>query len=251
VVTPLEVKDEARAHPPDVSPPVEDIEPAGALDAAFRAARERQDDRYRAVMRGANATAAALDHWEGVRSAEEWEKARERAPEAFASGRFLLERLGAERELDPALMATLLHLRERLRQEYAVQGASEEMLLDMALVAFHDFLRVQSWVGNAALLIEHQLFGQPAPTVRVAGKPGRGGITGLQVEEEITRLTGALLPALDRLTRQLIRCLRAIRDLRGGPLPLSVGQVGQLNVGAVQQNTAEPAARATSAIVAR
>jgi hypothetical protein len=66
-------------------------------------------------------------------------------------------------------------------------------------------------------------------------------VTGSGVEDEIARLMGALLPSLDRLTRQFVRCLKAVRDLRGGTLALSVDWVGQLNVGAVQQNNAAPA----------
>ena len=218
----------------------EDADPASALDAAFRAVREGQDTHYRALLRGAHATAAALDGWEGVRSAEDWERARERAPAAYDSGRFLLERLGAERELDPDSMATLLYLRERLRREYAVDSVAAEMLLDQAVLAFLNLLRVQRWIGDAALLIEHEAFGAAGPTAKLAARYGDGSVTGLKVEEELSRLTGTLLPSLDRLTRMYIRSLRAIGDLRGGSVALTVNRVAQLNVAQAQVNTASP-----------
>ena len=239
-MTPLETDDQSRAQAPDASPPAQDADPTSALDAAFRAAKESQDTHYRALLRGAHATAAALDGWAGVRTAEDWERARERAPEAYDRGRFLLERLGAERELDPTLMAMLLHLRERMRAELAVSGAAEELLVDQALLAYVNSLRVQRWISDAGMLVEHALFGQSGPTAKLAGKHGQGAVAGLQAEDEVNRLTGALLPALDRLTRQFIRCLRAIRDLRGGSVALTVNQVAQLNVAQAQVNTATP-----------
>ena len=49
-----------------------------------------------------------------MRSEEDWMLVCEESREAYESGGFLLERLGADRYLDPKLMATILSLRRRL-----------------------------------------------------------------------------------------------------------------------------------------
>src|SRR5215218_714722 len=49
-------------------------------------------------------------------------------------------------------------------------GAAESMLVDLAVLSYANALRVQGWVGDAALLFEHELFGQPGPTAALAGR---------------------------------------------------------------------------------
>jgi hypothetical protein len=40
------------------------------------------------------------------------------------------------------------------------------MLIDRAVAAYRDFIRIAGWTGNAALMVEHEFFGSigPAPT---------------------------------------------------------------------------------------
>jgi len=58
----------------------------------------------------------------------------------------LLDRLGAERYLDPTLMATILSLRQRFIAEWGITTAAETMLVDQALVSYYHTLRVQGWI---------------------------------------------------------------------------------------------------------
>jgi 6-phosphogluconate dehydrogenase len=74
---------------------------------------------------------------------------------------FLLERLGADRYLDPTLMATILGLRQRLIAESAITTAAETML---AVLSYYETLQVQGWIADLAVRIEHDFFGDDAFT---------------------------------------------------------------------------------------
>ena len=85
------------------------------------------------------------------------------------------------------------------------------------------------------------------PTARLERKHGRTHVTGLQAEEWVARLTQQLMPMLDRVNRQLLRNLRALRELKGATLALRVENYGQMNVGQTQTNQAgDPAQRRAS-----
>ena len=106
--------------------------------------------------------------------------------EAYESGGFLLERLGAQRYLDPKLMATLLSLRQRLLDEWAITSAAETMLVDLALLSYYDALRVQGWTGDLAVRIEHEFFGDDAFTKMA--REGHRRTERFAVEDRVRRL---------------------------------------------------------------
>jgi hypothetical protein len=84
-----------------------------------------------------------------------------------------MAQLGAERLMDPVLLATLWQLRQRLLHDLGASAAAEEMLVDMAVLSYATALRVNALVGNAVLTTEHQLFGDEAgPHVRFRKKHG-------------------------------------------------------------------------------
>jgi hypothetical protein len=88
------------------------------LEREFKAARQADRQRSKQLRWDARAVMRAMQGWREVRSMEEWQAACEDARERYQSGRFLLERLGAERFLDPQLMAKLWQLRQGLMEEY-------------------------------------------------------------------------------------------------------------------------------------
>jgi len=47
------------------------------------------------------------------------------------------------------------------------------MLVDMAVLAYYNVLRVQGWVGNMALHVEHEFFGQASPAAKFGQQYGR------------------------------------------------------------------------------
>ena len=102
-----------------------EMEAAGMTEAAINAeylarvqdAREEDARRYEQRRREAQAVARAMEGWPAVKGtgkgtgAEAWADTCAEARERYRTGRFLIERLGAERYLDPVLMATLWGLR--------------------------------------------------------------------------------------------------------------------------------------------
>jgi len=192
----------------------------GDSEARLRAALEKDRRQAEQLRRNAQAVRRALEGWPRIGSQEEWVKVCEESQEEYQSGQFLLERLGAERHLDPKLMATLLSLRRRLVAEWGITTAAETMLVDLAILGYYHALRVQGWVGDLALLIEHEFFGQASPARRGAG---------LEVEDQVRRLGEHLMPLLDRANRVLIRNLKAIKELRQGPNPaIAIGRAEQV-----------------------
>lgn len=113
------------------------------------------------------------------------------------------------------------------------------MLVDLAVLAYANALRVQGWIGDAALWTEHEFFAQPSPTAEFKRRCEDRSVEGLEVEERIERLSAQLRPLLDRANRMLVRNLRALRELREPRTStLAIAQAGQVNVGAVQTNQA-------------
>jgi hypothetical protein len=199
-----------------------DIEPT--LDQAL----EKEDARAKQLRWNARATHRAMQGWRDVRSEEGWMRVCEDAREEYQSGGFLLERLGAERYLDPKLMATLLSLRQRLIAESGITTAAEMMLVDLAVLNYYHTLRVQGWIGDFALHLEHVFFGQD--TFVMDRRQERA------VEERVRRLGEQLMPLLDRANRMFIRNLKAIKDLRQGRVPaIAIGRAEHVTV-TQQQN---------------
>jgi hypothetical protein len=210
----------------DLGPTLRD---ADDNDAKFRAALEKDRQRAQHLRRNARATYRAMEGWK-VRGEEDWLEVCTDSREQYESGGFFLERLGAERYLDPQLMATLLALRQRLIAEWGITTAAEMMLLDLALLDYYHALRVQGWIGDLALHIEHQFFGQDA-LAENGQRPGRRPGRRFSVEEDVRRLSEQLMPLLDRANRMLIRNLKAIKELRQGLVPaIAIGRAEQVTV---------------------
>jgi hypothetical protein len=138
--------------------------------------------------------------------------------------------LGAERFLDPQLMAILWQLRQTLVEEYSAETPTATMLIDLAVMTYYNALRVQGWIGDLALHIEHAFFCQEGPTAKLRQKWGYQ-VEGLVVEESLQRFAEQLMPLFERANRQLIRNLQALRTLRHGPPPaVAIGHAGQVNL---------------------
>ena len=52
----------------------------------------------------------------------------------------------------------LLHFRRGLMAEHGDSPAAM-MLIDRVVAAYQDFIRITSWTGNTALMVEHEFFG--------------------------------------------------------------------------------------------
>jgi hypothetical protein len=137
---------------------------------------------------------------------------------------------GAERFLDPQLMATLWQLRQGLLEEYGAESPAMTMVIDLAVVTYANALRVQGWIGDLALAIEHELFGEESLRVKLRQQYGTQ-FDGLAVEETLRRLREQLLPLFERANRQLLQNFQALRRPQPGALPVvAINKAGQVNV---------------------
>jgi hypothetical protein len=209
--------------------------------AVYKAEYEQRiAERRRRVTHDAHAVFRAMDGWARVENEDAWQEMVAKAAEDLETGGFLIDRLGAERYLDPELMAALLVLRRRLVDEYSAESASDIMLIDVAVLSYYHTLRINGWVGNLATEIESEVFGTEGMSVTVEGNRKSTWdvkIKGLRVVEIIDRLGEQILPLLDRSNRMMIRNLKALDARRQPPTPrVSIGQAVQVNVAAVQTN---------------
>jgi hypothetical protein len=197
--------------------------------------RQKLTNDMRAVFR-------AMDGWARVESEEQWWEIVRKADDDLESSLFFLDRLGAERYLDPELAAVLLVLRRRLIDEYGAESAADIMLIDVAVISYYQTLRMNGWVGNLAGQLEAEFFGTEGLSVVVDGKRRSTWdvrIKGLRVVELLHRLDEQILPLLDRSNRMMIRNLKVLQARRQAPAPtVSIGQAGQVNVAAAQENVA-------------
>jgi hypothetical protein len=212
------------------------------LDELGEVHRQIVAERHERLARDADASWRSMAGWANVTTEEEWRAAVVQADDDYASGQFLLDRLGAARYLDPPLMAVLLALRRRLVEEHGAQTAAELMMVDMAVLSYYHTLRVGGWIGDLSQWLEAEFFRKDGLGVRLRETDtGRRGVKvrGLRVEEIVERLADRLMPLLDRSNKMLLRNLKALREHRRPQAPsVSIGSAGQVNVAAVQANTA-------------
>jgi hypothetical protein len=213
-------------------------EERAAMEARLQEIQTRDRETYEQLQRHAQATYRAVEGWHLVEDREGWAKTYAEAREEYLAGTFLIKELGAERLLHPRMIATLLGLRQSLLADLRATTAADRMLVDLALLGYYNALRVQGWIGNLALLIEHELFGQPGPAVTLRRQ--HGPVEDLAVEDSLKKLGEVLLPLLDRANRMVLRNLKTIKELRQGPAPaVTVGQAQQVNVASQQVNAIE------------
>jgi hypothetical protein len=151
---------------------------SGALEPIRTEALDTARPPAQQLRWNARATHRAMEGWQRVRSQQDWEKINAESGDQYESGGFLLERLGADRFLDPKLMATILALRQRLIAESAITTAAETMLVDLAVLSYYQTLRVQGWIEDSALRIEHEFFGDDALAARRGRQPARSAGSG-------------------------------------------------------------------------
>jgi hypothetical protein len=180
----------------------------------------------------AQALLAAVKGRPGVCRNEDWQRIFQLAKLNYQSGRFLIEQLGAERYLEPELMATLAQLRRDLLVGIENPSAADTMTADSAIIAYHNMLRVQGWIGNLCLVVERKLFGQE-PLNQF-----HGHTVGKQLTEEIRRLEEVMLPLLERCHRMMTKSITQLeaRRGRGAKTSVTVNQAGQVNVDCAVSN---------------
>ena len=166
----------------------------------------------------------AMRRWDGVKTQAHWEQVVSQSRDDLDTGQFLLDRLGAEVNLEPEVIATLLILRGDFIRVHGVTTPAEYMLMDMALIAYYNTLRAQRMLGDLAILIEAEFFSQDAPRVKLRGRYGPDA-DGYPVEDMLERAKGQLHGLVERANRMLIKNLSALRELKEGSLVIHADQV--------------------------
>jgi len=201
----------------------EPVAPTPEQSAAQKEAEERDRQRQRQlgwalVIQALNDNSMAVFRaMRRFRDESEREQV-ERVLSSYEDGSFLVDRLGASMVINEDLAVVLLDLRRRLREEYGDTPATI-MLIDRAVVAYRDFLRITGWVGNLALHIEHEFFGRDGPSAHFRDRYGREGrtIRGLAVEQHLTQLREGLIPLAERCGRVMREALASLEMLRAAP----------------------------------
>jgi hypothetical protein len=116
----------------------------------------------------AQALLAAVKGQRGIRREDDWQAIFKKAKLDQETGSFIIKRLGAERFLEPELMAALAQLRRELVAGIEQPSAADRMMADSAVIAYYNMLRVQGWIGSLCLTVERELFGQ-APLSEIHG----------------------------------------------------------------------------------
>ena len=184
------------------------------------------------LRRQAQGVFEAIKGRRGATTEAYWEAAFTKAHIDYASGQFLIQRLGADRQLDLPLVATLTQLRVELLDGIENPSAGDKMLADSAIVAFRNLLRVQGWIGSTSLVIQPELFGQEPLEAT------HGNVEAMVIERRVEQLEQTLMPLLDRAQRMMIRALDRLEARRSGKSigNISIGIAGQFNVGCDVKN---------------
>src|SRR5262245_21041996 len=179
-----------------------------AAEAHERRVAAELNAQHQELRDQAQALLAAVKGRRGVYRDEDWQRIFQQANINYESGHFLIQQLGAERYLEPELMATLAQLRRDLLVGIQNPTAADTMMADSAVLAYHNMLRVQGWIGNLCLVVESELFGQEPlnkyhrPTV------------GPKLVENLRKLEEHLL-LLERCHRMMTRSIAHLEARRG------------------------------------
>ena len=202
------------------------------VEEALAAAAEPASDQHRDMTlsrppdEASWLTMNALAERDPTLAQEVWERMKEMARDELASGN-RAARVMEGYDHTPWDRARFLMLRESLAKEWRPANGIERMLVDMLAQAFtayeKEMGRVMTYITMEASLNDHQIQkNNKYETPRLTSAE-----TLLRVEQ-----------AMERYQRMILRTQRALRDQRR--YGLNVGNVGQLNIGAFQQNVTHP-----------
>ncbi len=134
-------------------------------------------------------------------------------------------RIWVRGELDAYTAPQLRKLVDRLLDRPAMT-----MVIDLAVMSYYNALRVQGWIGDLALTIEHECFAGESLKVKLRQQYGTS-FDGFAVEEQLQRLKAQLLPLFERANRQLLQNLQALQRPSCGAVPtVAIGQARQVNI---------------------
>ena len=163
--------------------------------------RQQQKKQLQRLKDEAQALFGMVGGRPGVSSLRKLQELLEKAGDDIGNGRFIVRYLGAERYLDVETVAVLITLRQNLIAEIDRPSTADIMMIDAAVVAYYNFLRVQGWIGNLSLVFERDAFGGAALN------DIHGPTLAEKVRDDLERLSEVILPLQDRAHRMMVRSL--------------------------------------------
>ena len=140
------------------------------------------------------------------------------------SGRFLIENLGAERYVEFRVAATISEIRKKMIKDMQIESAAEVMLMDSALMAYFNSLKLQRMFGDLTVKIERDMFHDKSMSVTwTSGETSE--VAEFKVEKMLNRASDKLMALIERTNMTLIRNIKALRDLKMGTLTIHAEQV--------------------------
>jgi hypothetical protein len=104
------------------------------------------------------------------------------------------------------------------------------MVIDLAVMTYANTLRVQGWIGDLSLVIEHELFAEDSLKVTLCQHYGVQ-FDGFAVEEHLGRLREQLLPLFERVHRQLLQNLQALQRPQHRGMPtVAIGRAANVSI---------------------
>lgn len=168
---------------------------------------------------------------EEIESDEEWEGYVADADARLFSGGFVSLLLAKQHGKRATDVARLEALRRRLTKELKANTVLEQILVDLLVANYQQ--QCDWW----------ELLGAKTSIVRRRKPIVYGTATSGSVEKvDFDELADRVVPLLDRLSRQFLRIVRGLRDLKNSPITLTVQRAEQINIGQQQINLA-PSAR--------
>lgn len=205
-----------------------------------RLAEQSEDARLGLVERVARERSFKhLDEQIGRRP-EDYPDILEEVAEDYLNGTQFLRELSLFYEVSPELSLHVFHLRQEWIKQYGLETVPELMLLDQAMLAYFQVLRLNKEVAATLALTEQSLYYPEGPDAIIRRREGQEPeLTGLRAEGLVKNLEKRLMPLIERFHKMFLRNLRAMRELKAGSTSVKIGQVGQVNFGEQQVNMSE------------
>ena len=108
----------------------------------------------RRIKTGAYVLKRSYPELSALQAQEDWERACELVENNYHSGQFLIDRLGANRYLEPNISMTLLVMRQKMIEDMQIESAAEFMLMDSALMAYYNTIHMQTMLGDLVIQVE-------------------------------------------------------------------------------------------------
>jgi hypothetical protein len=169
----------------------------GGAGGALVAGGERPEDAYLSAVRKCMHLYRAPLGFSGIYSVEEFNVALERSATDLVTGEFFTSRFARVDGTDPGLVMTLLVLRQRMIDEFAIDTVAEMLLVDQALIDVYHTLRMHTLLCDLEATVAQDVY-------------VRGTARGMRAFEQDS-LADILRNIADKVTPALVRMQDVLR----------------------------------------